>query len=92
MSNGKERSEEESLEDISLLERQREAIDNCSEKLDHAIMALWEVRGKYRSSIPALNSYVQTAYTAVATIQIELERYKALISEEAFRDEVHRST
>jgi hypothetical protein len=74
------------LEAVSELERRRANIDRCCKKLDDAIMALWEVRGAYRTDLPCLNSYVQTAYTAIATIQIELQNHKARISEQDFSE------
>jgi hypothetical protein len=74
---------EQGLEELSELERLRAGVDRCSEKLDAAISAIWEVRGLFRSQIPSLNSYVQTAYSAIATIQKELQDHKARVLEEA---------
>ena len=77
-------SYEDSIEEVSLLEKRRAAIDGCKTKLDTAIIALWEVRGMYRSDVPSIDSYVQTAYAAIATIQLELENHKSRMSEDMF--------
>jgi len=81
-------SHEDSIEEVSLLEKRRKAIDECRNKLDAAIIALWEVRGMYQADVPSLNSYVQTAYSAIATIQLELENHKARMSEDMFGGDI----
>ena len=81
-------SYEDSIEEVSLLEKRRKAIDERKAKLDMAILALWEVRGMYRTDVPSIDSYVQTAYSAIATIQLELENHKARMSEGMFGGDI----
>ena len=57
-----------------------ESLSKCIEKLEQAMVLLWEIRGILRNDVQSISSYVHTANAAIQETVLEIEDINKILA------------